>query len=121
MSENTTDLIMQFVLKKTPVEAECTLDIAASDTSDTLMEGFAHKAGSATLGNFFEVRDFSFGLSLKENDESSGSTDDLARVAQAALKPLAAGAFARWRSAPQDMYTSISTPWNSTISHSVEA
>jgi type VI protein secretion system component Hcp len=107
MKENTTDLMMRFVLNQNPVEAECTLDIAQKDK---LMEDFVHKAGSRTFGNYFEVRDFSYGLSLKENDESSDSADPLARAVQASLKPAAAGAFARWRSASQDVYTSIKYP-----------
>jgi type VI protein secretion system component Hcp len=107
MKENTTDLMMRFVLNKNPVEAECALDVAPGDT---LMEDFVHKAGSTTFGNYFEVRDFSFGVSLKENDKSSSPTDESTQSARAGLWPVTVGAFARWRSVPQDEYRSIKYP-----------
>src|SRR5271154_4928638 len=108
MKENTTDLMMRFVLNKNPVEAECALDVAPGDT---LMEDFVHKAGSTTFGNYFEVRDFSFGVSLKENDKSSSPTDESTQSARAGLSP----AGAAYRRTNTDL---LSTQWSSIVFHS---
>lgn len=83
-----TDTIMKLELKGRPVTAECTLTPAKGDK---LMDGFNQQ-----LQNYFEIYEFDFGMSLKESDDKSVTTDS--------------GAFARWRSASRTEYKKIVYP-----------
>jgi type VI protein secretion system component Hcp len=109
MDQNKTDLVMQFVLDRQPVWAECALQIAPGDT---LMTGFAKNTDYDSYSNFFEVNGFDFAISLKESDQSTSVLGQQpARPAQHQQKaPATTGAFARWRSATQSEYKSIYYP-----------
>jgi type VI protein secretion system component Hcp len=91
MDRAATDLAMKFVLpNNTPVFAQCLLQIAKGDA---LMSDFTHSNFYRT-SNFFEISDFEFGLSLKEDDDSGKGH----RMLDSNRQNIA-GAFARWRSA----------------------
>ena len=88
-----TDTVMKFHLNKNQdLNTECTLSVA---TGDTLMDGFKAASGKAS-GNFFEVHDFEFGMSLKQQEDDNQSKKP---------KPDSdLGAFALWRSATDSQY-----------------
>ncbi len=70
MDQNDTDLLMRFVLKDGgDVWGECSIDI---DDKDTLAKGFTKNATYDTYTNFFEINDFDFGLSLKDEQPGGG-------------------------------------------------
>lgn len=87
-----TDTIMKFTYERQPVESECTLAITRDDT---MMLGFraAQPGTRESYSNFFEVRDFDFGMSIKESSAGSNSTDT--------------GPFASWRSAANEEWKTI--------------
>ena len=108
MQQNTTDLVMKFVLNQQPVWAECALDIAPNDT---LMKDFLKNTNYDNYSNFFEVTNFDFSIALKESDESNNVISQQARNHQTQHPKLGANnAFARWRSATNAEYKSIYYP-----------
>jgi type VI protein secretion system component Hcp len=90
-----TDTVMKFQLKGQDLNTECTL--AVTD-GDDLMTGFKGVKGSSS-SNFFEVHDFEFGMSLKQQEDSNPAN----RNTSATQKP-DQGAFALWRSANDSQY-----------------
>jgi hypothetical protein len=98
-----TDTIMLFnITEGKPVDAECTLLI---DNDDALIKGYGFKAAdeSDPRSTFFQVHDFEFGMSLKENDnkETGQATSQITADT---------GAYAQWRSAAGDSYKKIEYP-----------
>jgi type VI protein secretion system component Hcp len=106
MDRSTNDLVMKFTLNRQPVWAECALTIP---DEDTLMSDFTRNADYDSYTNFFEVNEFEFGVSLKEEDENTGAFGQAQRPANGSRSPIA-GAFSRWRSATQNEYKSIYYP-----------
>lgn len=98
-----TDTIMLFNLSAgKPIDAECTLLI---DNDDTLIKGLGFKPADEDnpKSTFFQVHDFEFGMSLKENDTKE--------TGQATNQVMAdSGAYAQWRSAAGDSYKKIEYP-----------
>lgn len=92
-----TDTVMMFQLKGQDLDTECTL---ATVPGDMLMLGFkAAKKGSSC--NFFEVHDFEFSMSLKEQDDKETEEEKKKSKKQNASP---AGSFALWRSATDSQY-----------------
>jgi type VI protein secretion system component Hcp len=110
MDQNSTDIVMKFVFQGKPVWAECALEI---DPKDTLMKGFGQNTGYDNYADFFEVSGFDFGMSLKESDDTNGSTlnqssHQPAHGQQQQQKPSLP--FARWRNATGQDYKNIYFP-----------
>jgi type VI protein secretion system component Hcp len=109
MQQNTTDLVMKFVLNAQPVWAECALEIAPNDS---LMSDFLKNTDYDNYSNFFEVTNFDFSIALKESDQSNNVIGQLPRnqQQQQPTRAVANNAFARWRSATNAEYKSIYYP-----------
>ena len=86
MEDKKTDIVMQFVSKNGgALLAECGLEIWKDDP---LMTDF--KCGvTGPFGNFFEINDFDFSMSLKDEDKSRSSLSPDRRTD-------VVGAFANW-------------------------
>jgi type VI protein secretion system component Hcp len=87
MAEKTTDILMMITKNGNGIPAECSATI---DTTDPMMKGFVD-------GQFFEIDDFDFGISLTDSDESTKQRTPQqggAPVPQAA--PKTGGRFSKW-------------------------
>ena len=111
-----TDTVMYFMSGATALSAECTLSITKGD--DLMTDFVAVQDGvRGSIPNFFEVHEFEFGLSLKEEDapdEQKGPTS-LAPGSQVVRKPKPVakidGPFAKWRSIDQDTFKKKDTEY----------
>jgi type VI protein secretion system component Hcp len=93
-----TDTVMKFQLNGQDLNTECTLAVTRGDG---LMLGFK-AAGSGGSCNFFEVHDFEFGMSLKQQEDEKSQSDKNTSTTSKPASDL--GAFALWRSANDSQY-----------------
>jgi type VI protein secretion system component Hcp len=110
MEQNTTDLVMKFVLDQQPVWAECALEVAPNDT---LMTDFLKNTDYDNYSNFFEVTNFDFNIALKDSGESTnvlGGQPARNHQPQQQPKPGFNNTFAKWRSATSAESKSIYYP-----------
>jgi type VI protein secretion system component Hcp len=101
MDDNSpTDVLMTFVqANDSPLPCEDTSEV---DTSDPMMKGFT-PARNGTPGSFFEVQQFTFGLNLKEDDQSGGAINQTSTQSGGGGAPTSsvaaagpAGVFSKW-------------------------
>jgi type VI protein secretion system component Hcp len=104
VDKNPTDLMMRFEYDPSrPVWSECTLDIASNDD---MAADFMRNTGYDNYTNFFEVSNFSFGISLSSQETGAGTSTGQARVGSQSAGNTRE--FARWRSASGEEYKNIS-------------
>ena len=113
MSDKTTsDLVMMFLDKDgNTVWAESTLDVLPKG-QDPLMEGFEQIKSYDDYSNFFEIKTFSYNITVKPDDEGVGALSQHGSQSSGfpGRTPAAGDAFSRWRSAKDDEYKKIGFP-----------